>query len=125
MEWLDSVMADPELARAVEERLAEMRAEQARLAAREGRALPARSRLEFRIDPALHDEGRVRQGPRPKRREQPPFVVTTPYPDPSVTARRLGMKAEEIARVEELVAASLKRAATSESGARKMPRKKR
>jgi len=35
------------------------------------------------------------------------------------------MKAEEIARVEELVAASLKRAATSESGARKMPRKKR
>ena len=35
-----------------------------------------------------------------------PFVVKTPYPDPNETARRLGMKTKEIARVESLVAAA-------------------
>ena len=42
MEWLDGVLADPELARAVEERLAEMRIEQELVALREKEGLSQR-----------------------------------------------------------------------------------
>ena len=46
MEWLDSVMADPETARAVEERMAEMRIEQELVALREKNGLSQRDLAE-------------------------------------------------------------------------------
>ncbi|MBI5442188.1 MAG: helix-turn-helix transcriptional regulator [Deltaproteobacteria bacterium] len=46
MEWLDSVMVDPETARAVEERMAEMRIEQELVALREKTGLSQRDLAE-------------------------------------------------------------------------------
>lgn len=46
MQWLDSVMADPETARAVEERMAEMRIEQELVALREKNGLSQRDLAE-------------------------------------------------------------------------------
>lgn len=46
MEWMDSVMADPETARAVEERMAEMKIEQELVALREKKGLSQRDLAE-------------------------------------------------------------------------------
>jgi antitoxin (DNA-binding transcriptional repressor) of toxin-antitoxin stability system len=41
-----------------------------------------------------------------KRKRPEPLVVETPFPDPTMTAQRLGMTREEVAYVGELVAAA-------------------
>lgn len=102
MEWLDGVLADPDLARAVEERLAEMRADQRREAARASGRPRQRLSVPPR-EPVPRGEARRRREASSKAREQAPFVVRTPYPDPSATARHLGMKPEDAARVDDLI----------------------
>lgn len=100
-EWLEGVLADPAFASAVEKRGAEMRAEQRR------EVLRARDLL--RHGPVPPGEARSRRRASTKRREQARFVVVTPCPNPSATARRFGLKASDIVRVDEVVEARRER----------------
>jgi hypothetical protein len=73
MEWLDGVLADPDLANAIEERMAEMKAEQDRVAQGEGGLRPGRDLPGTRYGTARTRGNRVPPNARrarsaPKRR---------------------------------------------------------
>ena len=122
-EWLEGVLADPALASAVENRLAEMKAEQRREATRAS----GRPRQRLGVPPrgpVPHGEARSRRKTSTKRREQAPFVVVTPYPNPSAMARRLGMKAEDVARLDELVEARCERGVANRNRAKSTPKRR-
>lgn len=123
MEWLDGVLADPELARAVEERLVELRAEQTREAAR-ARGLSGQGLGVPRREPPQRGNARGRRATSSVPGKQTPFIVRTPHPDPSATARRLGMKAEDVARLDELIESSRGGGATKRRRAKDAPKRR-
>lgn len=116
IEWLDRVLADPEFASAVEERLIDMRAEQKREAAR-ARGLP-------RHAPAHRGEARGRRQTSSEPGCRTSFVVRTPYTGPSDTARRLGRKAEEVSRLDQPVESSCERVAPKMRRAKSAPKRR-
>lgn len=124
MEWLDGVLADPELGRAVEERLIEMRAEQRREAAR-ARGLYGQGLGVPRQEPPQRGNARGQRETSSIPGKQTPFIVRTPYPDSSATARRLGMEAEDVARLDELIESSCEGFATKRRVARSALRRGR
>lgn len=123
MEWLDGVLADPDLARAVEERLVEMRAEQKREAAR-ARGLSGQARDVPRQEPTRRGNARGRREASSAPGRQTPFIVGTPYPDLSATARRLGVKGADVARLDEFIESSRGGGATQRRRAKDAPRRR-
>lgn len=123
MEWLDGVLADPDLARAVEERLVEMRAEQRREAAR-ARGLSGQALGVPRQEPPQRGNARGRRDTSSAPGRQAPFIVRTPHPDLSATARRLGMKVEDVARLDELTESGRRGGATRRRRAKDAPKRR-
>lgn len=145
MEWMDATLAaDPELARGVEKRVAEMRVEQERFATREEQRkaalLACRSRINKLLQ-KLEDEEDVRDARAALREARhkgtipwekakvelgfkyaKPFKVVTPFPDPAETAKRLGMPRAEVLRIDRLVAAVMNRSKKRSAGRKRAPR---